>query len=72
MTERKGATVKELRDALIALGPEHDGKEIQAWLPGSQIYFSGPSGNLSIFPIRDWRGDKIMIEGNLVPGSALG
>lgn len=57
--------VKELKQALIGLGNTYDNCQIEVWLPGSYIRLSPqlvPNAN---------RG-KVLIEGNLNPGSALG
>jgi hypothetical protein len=55
-------TVKQLRDALGQLGAGHDNALVQVWLPGSAIALAQ-----TIF-LRD---GKVMIEGNVTPGSAL-
>lgn len=59
-------TLGQLKALLAAEPPEHDGKEIEVWLPGSTIQLAGENGTLIA------RGDKLLIEGNLNPGSALG
>lgn len=61
-------TVKQLREALAALKPADDGLEVRVWLPGSEIYLSGPSGQ-PVTPF--YHKGMVMIEGNLAPGSAL-
>ena len=63
-----GTTVKQLRDALALLGPGHDNTEVEVWLPGSTIYLASPGHDqASIFLSKG----KVMIEGNVTPGSAL-
>jgi hypothetical protein len=59
----KSVTVKELRESLAEFGEAYDNCEVDVWLPGSYIQLEcvlRPSG------------DKVLIEGNLRPGSALG
>jgi hypothetical protein len=55
-------TVAQLRASLAQLGRGHDNAIVQIWLPGSTIALAP-----SIF-LRD---GKVMIEGNVTPGSAL-
>lgn len=54
-------TVKQLRDSLALLGAGHDNTEVQVWLPGSRISL----GSLTLAK------GKVLVEGNVVPGSAL-
>jgi len=59
-------TLKMLREAVAAMDPElHDFKEVQVWLPGSYIDLTT---NRKVFILA---GDRLLIEGNLAPGSAL-
>jgi hypothetical protein len=60
--------VKELKQALAALGSAADDMDFEVWLPGSTIYLAAPSGNP---PTPFFRYGKVMIEGNVTPGSAL-
>lgn len=62
--------VKELKAALKALGPGYDGMDIEVWLPGSTIRLGyDPAGMGAATFLR--RDGKLMIEGNVTPGSAL-
>lgn len=63
--------VKELREALAKLGPEHDAAPLVIWLPGSRIdthnwmgILPQRSGATSFVP-------TLMIEGSVRAGSAL-
>ena len=56
-------TVKILRESLAHLGAAYDDKPVEIWLPGSRIAL-----NATIMPCRR---NAVLIEGNLVPGSAL-
>lgn len=57
------ATVKQLKAALANLPPGLDEAEVKIWLPGSHI---------SLSPFVLVRSDKrVLIEGNVDPGSAL-
>lgn len=64
MTVSKSVTVKQLRDALAALGPAYDDKEVLVWLPGSRIELA-----TTILPAL--RTEGVLIEGNVRAGSAL-
>lgn len=62
-------TVNELIARLQRLPVEERDLEVRVWLPGSHISLDGtpvclPSSNLAALPI-------VIVEGNLVPGSAL-
>lgn len=59
--------VKELREALEQLGTGHDDKEVKVWLPGSTIRLNGPV----LHAVPSQYKDRVLIEGNLDPGSAL-
>lgn len=54
-------TSKQLRDALGRMPAKYDDVEVQCWLPGSYIDL-----NLPIIGR-----NSILLEGNVVPGSAL-
>ena len=63
MRELPQMTVKQLLDALNKLGPTSHKRIVQVWLPGSYVALAG---------VIDSIGDgKVLIEGNLMPGSAL-
>jgi hypothetical protein len=64
-------TVRELRESLALLGTAHDDKPVCAWLPGSRIALSGTltlggsaPGTLPSVP-------AVLMEGNVISGSAL-
>ncbi len=62
--------IKELKAALAALDRGHDEMEIEVWLPGSTIRLGyDPAGKGIATFLR--RNGKLMIEGNINPGSAL-
>ena len=62
--------VKELKAALNVLGPGFDEMDVEVWMPGSTIRLGyDPAGNGIATFLR--RGGKLMIEGNVNPGSAL-
>lgn len=54
-------TVKQLRD-ILDIHAKHDDEEVQIWLPGSRIVLNGPGFFCN---------GKVLIEGNVTPGSAL-
>lgn len=56
-------TLGDLRKHLEKIDAGHDGLEVQVWLPGSKI-------RLSPMLPTPYAG-KILIEGNVEPGSAL-
>lgn len=56
--------LKELRKLVAAQPTVNDELEVQVWLPGSYIRLSG------MF-LRGTTPDKILIEGNIEPGSVL-
>ncbi len=58
--------IKELRAALAALPSDSDDSELEVWLPGSTIRL-----NLFGKGVFIRRNGKLMIEGNVNPGSAL-
>jgi hypothetical protein len=58
-------TVSELRKRLLLLERDFDDFEVVVWLPGSYVKLSGPP---VVYPIG---GTRVIIEGNLEPGSAL-
>lgn len=58
--------LKELRELLASEPLENQDLEIEVWLPGSSIRLEN-SGNGTLIK----KGNKLMIEGNLNPGSAL-
>lgn len=59
----KPLTVGALRASLAHLGPNHDDRLVEVWLPGSRIALSA-----TLLP---GRAGPLLIEGNVVPGSAL-
>jgi len=64
----KGKTMKarELKAALEKLPPSDLARDVEVWLPGSTIRLSHNGGRPLI-----WRDGKLVIEGNVNPGSAL-
>ena len=63
MATEKKMTVKMLRESLAQLGSGHDDREVQIWLPGSRIVLG-----TTLLP---GRSAAVLIEGNVMPGSAL-
>jgi hypothetical protein len=64
----KSITIKQLRAALRNVHTRHDNKEVEVWLPGSRIYLAQPGDSPPAFFEHE---GKMLIEGNLRPGSAL-
>jgi hypothetical protein len=62
-------TVKQLKQALAALGSGADNMEFRVWLPGTEIYLARPIGDLPPAPF--FAAGKVFIEGNVAEGSAL-
>jgi hypothetical protein len=63
-------TVKQLKQALAALGTGADDMEFRIWLPGSEIYLAQPYGDFPP-PAPFFSAGKVFIEGNIAEGSAL-
>jgi hypothetical protein len=61
-------TVKQLKQALAALGTAADDMEFRIWLPGSEIYLARPDG---FPPAPFFSSGMVFIEGNLTEESAL-
>jgi hypothetical protein len=57
-------TLGELRQLLATEPPVSDNLEVKVWLPGSTLSLSH-NGSMIL------RGDVLMIEGNIDPGSLL-
>jgi len=62
-------TVKQLKQALAALGTGADNMEFRVWIPGSEIYLARPYGGFPPAPF--FAGGMVFIEGNVAEGSAL-
>lgn len=59
-------TLKELKEIIASEPPENDSLEVAVWLPGSQIDLRYVKAATLIR-----RGDTLLFEGNVKPGSAL-
>lgn len=61
-------TVKQLKQALAALGTAADDMEFRVWLPGSEIYLITADDRP---PTPFFSKGMVFIEGNLTPDSVL-
>lgn len=57
-------TLKELQELLNSESKSNENLEVKVWLPGSTIRLSGQETMIR-------RGNILMVEGNVDPGSAL-